>query len=237
LFFDTYSPQWRNSSGEVQYFLAKALRHCVDFIGLKHHKFPVPPLLPESAKQQPWYIERKAAFERLREECGGFEDSEFPAGLADELRNAAVASGYPGAVAQELAGIHKAGRATEARAKAEALVTGPIDPEVANGLVNYLGSQMADVRVGSPPFQPRPEAYVDAWRWVMCDVGMDCGPDSRALRMICLYRGVCGAASYPDYLRSQQHSPASFDELSRIRLQLLEGIRQGDLTLLGLPRK
>ena len=236
-FFDTYATNWQSASAEVQYYLAKALAHCTPFIGADLDRHPRPPLLSEAAKKRPHYAERAAALEKLKADCAGFEKFQMPEGMLEDLRRGASAGNFPGAKAMRLPGLQRAGNVEDARAGLEAVLSDTIDVEAINGIANYLSAIHADVRVSDPPYQPTRELYQDAWRLVMCDFGLDCRAGSRSMTLLCLQTGLCGVGSYEEYLARHRYGPAAFEELSRIRLQLISGLTRRDAALLGIPRK
>ena len=233
-FFDTYVANWRTSSPEVKAYLTKALNHCAAFVGRNHVRLPLP-LLPENATEKPFYKERLAALERVTIDCAGFEDYQLPAGMAEELRVGAMTGDDPVAKARRLAEMQRAGKTSEVDQLATSVIQGPLNLEVLNGLTNYYSSRYQEVRFGDPPKQPAHELYMDAWRLVMCDFGLDCAADSRDMTLLCWKHAICGVANYEEYV-ARRYSAEQRDELSRIRLQLLTGLERRDLASLGIPR-
>ena len=80
-----------------------------------------------------------------------------------------------------------------------------------------------------PRGDPASWALGTAWPLVACDLGLDCGPTSRALDRLCLQSdGACGAASLEAAYRYTLHA-AIFERIQARRAQLLAVIRSGQV--------
>jgi hypothetical protein len=232
-FFDRYERNWRSASPEVKHYLLKALNHCAPFLGSAFDTAPRPPLVPETAKDRPLYAERLSAAEKFKAECAGFERLQGSTDLIADLRAGAAEGGFPGTQAMQLSGLHRSGKVAEAASRMVALLEGPVDYEVVNGLANYFSTRYSELQFGD--HKPRQQLYADAWRLVMCDYGMDCSGNSRGLNVMCMQQGACGVSSLEEYYGRFRYSPADFDELSRMRAQLNSGLQQRNPALLGIP--
>ena len=105
----------------------------------------------------------------------------------------------------------------------DALLSG--DPEA----IAQIG-QLQDYVQPAPIFDANPQAPASyVWPLVACDLGMDCGPGSRALDLACLsHGGGCGyqhlSESHRDWL-----PPWQYRLVERRRAELLARIRSGQI--------
>ena len=93
--------------------------------------------------------------------------------------------------------------------------------------------------IAQPPNFLDPQNMVghyELWPLVACDLGMDCGPASRALDRACLTQGAgCGYAHLADFHRDNM--PAwQYRLLEARRREVVERIRTGNVAGLFEPR-
>lgn len=83
-----------------------------------------------------------------------------------------------------------------------------------------------------PPrvFDADPQAIASyVWPLVGCDLGMDCGPGSRALDLACLSHGAgCGYADLSELYRNWL-APWQYRQTERRRAEIVARIRRGDI--------
>lgn len=202
-------------------------------------------LLPADPKAQ----EKLAAFDRLNtDRCKGLEElGDFSQETLNGLLAAAEAAGDPRAaaalLAQKIEGRYHAVqprplgyevsdeeftsilRALESR-----------DPEVVQHVQGVLSSSwnQAALLLNGQPIEPR--AMHAALGLVACDLGANCGPDSRELLAHCAYRGECFVSNLQDYTFFYVASPAQAQQIDSYRQELLRMLNRGSLGGLTVQR-
>lgn len=74
-----------------------------------------------------------------------------------------------------------------------------------------------------------PKLSVTAWRFVACDLGLDCSASSALIQQQCLSAGPCETGDYRDNIRQSELTPSQFTETVKIENQLLEAIHNGNI--------
>lgn len=70
---------------------------------------------------------------------------------------------------------------------------------------------------------------LEVWPLVACDLGLDCGPGSRALDRACMTQGVgCGYPNYEAYVRDNL-PPWRFQATDQRRREIVARIRNGQV--------
>jgi hypothetical protein len=72
------------------------------------------------------------------------------------------------------------------------------------------------------------ELYPYAWQLAVCDLGLDCGPQSWIVRATCLNGGVCGEGNYREIVRRFYLAPASFERMEELERQISTLLRDGN---------
>lgn len=210
----------------------------------RREKF-VATLLPADPVAQ----EKLAAFDRLNTDpCKGLEAlGDFSQETLDRLLAAAEAAGDPRAaaalLAQKIEGRYHAVqprppgyevsdeeftsilRALESR-----------DPDAVQHVQGVLSSSwdQAALLLNGRPIEPR--AMHAALGLVACDLGANCGADSRELLAHCAYRGECSVSNLQDYTFFYVAAPSHAQQIDTYRQELLRMLNQGNLGGLTVQR-
>ncbi|HET9472173.1 MAG TPA: hypothetical protein VFO24_13805 [Usitatibacter sp.] len=104
------------------------------------------------------------------------------------------------------------------------------DPEALTGAVRAFMLPIANLslRVG-PDEQPVDmAAWFGAAHLMACDLGADCGPDSRELLNGCALQGHCDATSLREYMYYYGMSPAASQQIAQYQAYLAQAVRNRD---------
>ncbi|MGA9333674.1 MAG: hypothetical protein WBV39_05290 [Rudaea sp.] len=72
------------------------------------------------------------------------------------------------------------------------------------------------------------EADKYAWKFVACDMGMDCSSTSMLVTHSCLLLGLCGYGDYRNIVQESALAPAEFQQALLIERQILNAFKSGD---------
>lgn len=99
------------------------------------------------------------------------------------------------------------------------------DPRALAGIPAWSYSAGLGATAYFPADRNRREAL---WVLAACALGLDCGPSSRMMLMLCLQQGICGYASYAAYADDYLLSPAGRREVEASLPTLIAAIRAGN---------
>lgn len=99
------------------------------------------------------------------------------------------------------------------------------DGEAIGVMAAMLGPREEEPQI-SGPFAGAQEDYI-AWLLVACDLGRDCGENSRMVRQLCLVMGRCKPGGYQEFVRASLATPSQFDSATVKRKTLLQLILEG----------
>jgi hypothetical protein len=174
-------------TGEISYFLSKGLDDCTPFVGRTPEQISASMNARREVIDSP---QRTALIRDFIDRCKGFSEWGRATLIAhvDELKQRAVAAGYPAAVAQTLTTTLWREGMQKADTVAMSLLSGSVDGDVVLGLYQYLLA-----RNGNEWFEEQgdPAAAFNAWFLLACNMGADCGDRSRMVIAGCLYYGAC----------------------------------------------
>jgi hypothetical protein len=202
---------------------------------------------------QPDQAQRLAAWEKGNfDSCEGIPAEDFSEERLAALIAAAAAAGDARARAWEIAravdaafnnqkpGERPRGNViTDEQAETIRRTLASRDPGVVREYQGLLASTVEDGTWRLPGIEGRLDerALYGALTLVACDLGDDCGPDSRQLLSSCAQNGYCGAANLYDHLYFYESSPNSAQLMERYRQALLQAINSGDLSGLRISRE
>lgn len=193
--------------------------------------------------------EKLAAFDRLNTDpCKGLEElGEFSQQTLNDLLSAAASAGDPRAaaalLAQKIEGRYNAAQprppgyeVSDDEFASILSVLESRDPEAVQHLQNVLSSswEQAALLLNGRPVEPR--AMHAALGLVACDLGANCGAESRELLAHCAYRGECSVSNLQDYTFFYVASPAQAQQIDSYRRDLLRMLSQGSLAGLTVQR-
>jgi hypothetical protein len=113
------------------------------------------------------------------------------------------------------------------------------DPGVVREYQGLLASTVDDGTWRLPGIEGRVDerALYGALTLLACDLGDNCGPDSRQLLSSCAQNGYCAATNLYDHQYFYESSPNSAQLMERYRQALLQAITSGDLSGLRISRE
>lgn len=113
------------------------------------------------------------------------------------------------------------------------------DPGVVREYQGLLSSTVTDGTWRLPGIEGRVDerALFGALTLVACDLGDNCGADSRELLTSCAQNGYCGASNMYDHMYFYESSPNSAQLMEQYRNALLQAINSGDLSGLRISRE
>lgn len=100
------------------------------------------------------------------------------------------------------------------------------DPRALAGIPAWSYSAGLGATTYFPADRNRREAL---WVLAACALGLDCGPSSHRMLMLCLQQGICGYASYAAYAYDYLLSPAGRREVEARLPTLIAAIRVGNV--------
>jgi hypothetical protein len=208
-----------------------------------------------SIEGQPDFAQRLAACEKVNvDPCDGVPAEEFSAEKLDALIAAAARAGDARAQAWQLTqavdaerngrkpGDPSHGGGNLVTPEQEETIRRNLasrDPGVVREYQNLLASSLTDGTWRLPGIEGRVDqrALYGAMALVACDLGENCGADSRELLSSCARNGYCGANNLYDHLYFYESSPNSAQLMERYREALLQAINSGDLSGLRVSRE
>jgi 6-pyruvoyl-tetrahydropterin synthase len=112
------------------------------------------------------------------------------------------------------------------------------DPGVVGELRAVMSSTLveASLRIGPDKEPIDNRAFWNTWALVACDLGADCGSNSRQLLADCMSQNRCGSNNVYDHSYFYDASPNDAQSMERYRQQLLEMIRTNNFANLQLVR-
>jgi hypothetical protein len=234
--YDKYKSA-EDPSGEISYFLFKALDDCTPFAG----RTPGQIAQLMNVRQQP--IESASRTRLIRESverCKEFASWDHSALIVqvEELRQKAARAGYPAAVATTLPRLLWTKGAQYAEEVAISLLSGDVDGDVVQGIYQYLLA-----RNGNEWFaeQGDPAASIAAWTLLECNMGAECGARGHPVITACLFFGACDQHDVITVLPIMNPAldPERLQEAIEIETNLGNAIRNRDWVRLGFtyPRK
>lgn len=99
------------------------------------------------------------------------------------------------------------------------------DGEAIGVMATMLGVREEEPQVNGP-FAGTQEDYI-AWLLVACDLGRDCGENSRVMRQLCLVMGRCQPGGYREFIRTSLATPIQFESATVKEKTLLQLISNG----------
>jgi len=188
--------------------------------------------------------QRLAAFEKINyDECAGLESMQVNEGTIRAMHERAAELGDP----KSRAAVLKYQLEDQRRdAKGETDWSRPVnisdrqieqwkdilqsgDPRAVVDAVQALGGFLSNRHLRDPNEVPIDfYALYLASTLVSCDLGRDCGPNTRYLLHGCALEGACDASDYRDYVFFYSAAPGSSQRIDEYRSHLLNAIDRGD---------
>jgi hypothetical protein len=197
-------------SGQISYFLSKALDDCTPFVGKTPEEISAS--MNAIGKIATENRDRSALIVQLIDRCKGFADWDSPTLIAhyNELKQKAVLASYPAAIAQTLSNRIASDGTEKTDAIAISLLSSNVDDGVIKGIYDYLLRRNGNewlAQAGNPAIA------VAAWTMLACNMGADCGDRNNVAVAACLYYGACNSHDVVTVL------PAVYPALTPDRLE------------------
>ena len=162
---------------------------------------------------------------RYESRCSQFAASKkITTGEINALERSAESGGEPRAVAADFVRLAPGLKADEKKDELLAILqTG--NPYAIGELAELMGRPQDGQGVGK--FAGAKE-YEYAWRFVACDLGMDCSNNSYLVVRSCLVGMTCGSGDYRAIVQNAELSPAAYQRVLEIERQILFGLKTGD---------
>src|SRR6476469_6456280 len=200
---------------------------------------------------QPDFAQRLAAWDKANvDPCEGVAPEEYSDERLDALIAAAAQAGDARAQAWQLARAvdaafnsrsdpRKANVITDEQVETIRRTLASRDPGVVREYQGLLASTVSDGTWRLPGIEGRVDerALYGALTLVACDLGENCGADSRELLASCAQNGYCGATNLYDFLYFYESSPNAAQLMERYRQALVQAINSGDLSGLRIARE
>jgi len=249
-------------SAESLWLQAKIVGECAkrprDNAAQKNFRIPTPEeererFMRRLAPEDPQRSRRIAAFETISNKpCGALSEITKTHDEIYEMFKLAAAGGDPRARAEmiwqeQLKGMLEARNKGLSFPKFEVSdeqfqtmkeLLASQDPDVVTILGGHLGGWMDGGalvldRSGAPV---NSRAFGQAWYMVACDLGADCGSNSRELLSACAHSGECDAGNLVDYTYFYGASLYHAQLIDQYRQTLLTMIRSGDFSQFRIVR-
>lgn len=205
-----------------------------------------------SMEGQPDLAQRLAAWDKANvDPCEGMTPEEYSDERLDAMIAAAAQAGDARAQAWQLARAvdaaynsrkpdqRQANVITDEQVETIRRTLASRDPGVVREYQGLLASTVSDGTWRLPGIEGRVDerALYGALTLVACDLGENCGADSRELLTSCAQNGYCGATNLYDYLYFYESSPNAAQLMERYRQALVQAINSGDLSGLRISRE
>jgi hypothetical protein len=216
-------------TGERSYRLAEAIFECELFVDKPLHELSRRLAVTRAAIED--NPRRTQVLTAMVDRCKGFNG--MGANLADltrQLHERALAANYPAAIARSLRFEPAVKDLAKADETAVRLIGSSPDPDVLLETYHYL-----DARNGGDWLRKNGtdvQTWSFAWGLLQCDYGADCGPQSRALMLTCVVRGVCDATRMEAAILVQG-GQAAVNNAVNMRDQLVRRIANQDWAGIG----
>lgn len=250
-----------NPTAEELYVMAAILERCADITDQKWRTSQRWHLGGAEAKSRfeaslsakvPNREKRLAAFDVINyDECAGFDNLKVTEKEVRAIHERAAAAGDPKSRAAMLkyqfddqrrdakgqVDWSKPIEVSDAQLQEWKQIVASGDPRAVMDAVQQLGMFANSAHLRDPDEQP--VEMVSMWlasMLVACDLGRDCGANSRYLMQGCAMDGHCDAADLRDYLFFYAAAPGSSQRVDEYRYRLLGVIDRGDWSFFNFVR-
>ncbi len=250
-----------NPTAEELYVMAAILERCADITDQKWRTSQRWHLGGDEAKARfekslsskvPNRDKRVAAFDAINyDECAGFDNLKVTEKEVRAIHERAAAAGDPKSRAAVLkyqfedqrrdakgeVDWSKPVEVSDAQLQEWKQIVGSGDPRAVMDAISQLGTFANSAHLRDPDEQP--VEMMSMWlasMLVACDLGRDCGANSRYLMQGCAMEGHCDAADLRDYLFFYAAAPGSSQRVDEYRYRLLGVIDRGDWSFFNFTR-
>lgn len=259
--YDRYAANPAGADAETKFFAALAIEACQSRArgpqGAQGGRGPQATLnstdeerarfLSRLKENDPNNAVRTEAFNRVAEQCAGFQGLTLTAADSSRLYREAALAGNAAAKAYYAADLFReqsrGARGVEERRMTEdqlalvrdALTSGdPFAIRRAGALLTWESAQLTDRRIGPDGDVFNPRDFGPAWALAACDKGANCGPDTLRLLNGCAYQGYCGYQNLETYMQFNELPPNAFTQAQNFRNTIATAIAQGRWDWLGI---
>jgi hypothetical protein len=250
-----------NPSAEELYVMAAILERCADVTDRKWRTSQRWHLGGDDAKKRfeaslspkvPDRDKRIKAFEAINyDECAGFDGVKVTEKEVRAIHERAAAAGDPKSRAAVLryqfddqrrdakgeVDWSKPAEISDAQIREWKDIVQSGDPRAVMDAISVIWGVGTSAHLRDPREQPIDMGSINlAGMLVACDLGRDCGPDSRYLLQGCAMDGHCDASDLRDYLFFYNAAPGSSQRVDEYRARLLDVINRGDWSFFTFTR-
>ncbi len=175
---------------------------------------------------RPDLTEKMAAAGGITERrCAGFAGERIGPSAIKMMRDRAIAQGSVAAKVEEFARNAMLKGAPPEQIKAAANeVLAMRDPEAVAAMAQLMGAPTAGELQALQPLPAGTSLSEAAWNVAACRMGRDCGPNSAAVRQMCLSGGVnCELRDIQSFYEQAVLPPADVPKLRQLVTQLTQG--------------